>query len=144
MNHQAQPAGVLGVGVVGMGWMGQVHTRAYVRVRHHYPHLPLLPTLVGVADPEPGRAAAAAEQYGFARPTERWSDLLDDPAVQAISITAPNYLHREIGVAVAAAGKHIWIEKPVGLTVADAQAIAAAVAATGVRCAVGFNYRNSA
>lgn len=133
----------LGVGVVGMGWMGQVHTRAYLRVAHHFPELPLTPTLVAVADPEPGRAGAAADQYHFGRSTEDWRQLVDDVQVQAVSITTPNYLHREIGVAMAAAGKHIWIEKPVGLTATDARQIAAAVAQAGVQCTVGFNYRNA-
>jgi predicted dehydrogenase len=63
--------------------------------------------------------------------------------VQAVSITAPNFLHREIGVAMAEAGKHIWIEKPVGLTADDARAVADAVAKAGVQAAVGFNYRNA-
>ena len=49
-----------------------------------------------------------------------WRDLAADPEVQAVSIAAPNFLHREIGVAMAQAGKHIWIEKPVGLSTADA------------------------
>ena len=43
-------------------------------------------------------------------------------------ITAPNYLHREIASAMAKAGKHIWIEKPVGLDAADAQAVADEIA----------------
>jgi predicted dehydrogenase len=133
----------LGVGVVGFGWMGQAHTRAHLRVPHHFPDLPVRPVLAAVADPEPGRAAAAADQYGFGRSTERWQDLLDDPAVEAVSITAPNFLHREIGEAAAAAGKQIWIEKPVGVDAADAEALAAAVARAGVHCAVGFNYRNA-
>jgi predicted dehydrogenase len=60
-----------------------------------------------------------------------------------VSITAPNFLHREIGVAMAEAGKHIWIEKPVGLTAEDARAVADAAAKAGVRSAVGFNYRNA-
>jgi predicted dehydrogenase len=133
----------LGVGVVGFGWMGEVHTRAYQRLRHHYPQLPLRPALVSVADPEPGRARAAADQYGFARATDDWRDLVADPDVRAVSVTAPNFLHREIGVAVAEAGKHLWIEKPVGLTAADARAVAAAAVRAGVQCTVGFNYRNA-
>jgi predicted dehydrogenase len=133
----------IGVGVVGFGWMGEVHTRAYQRLRHHYPHLPLNPALVSVADPEPGRADSAADRYGFARATEDWRDLVADPDVRAVSVTAPNFLHREIGVALSEAGKHIWIEKPVGLTAQDAREVAAAVARAGVQCAVGFNYRNA-
>jgi predicted dehydrogenase len=133
----------VGVGVIGMGWMGQVHTRAHVRVPHHFPGLPVRPVLVAVADPEPGRAAAAAQQYGFARSTVDWQDVVDDPRVRAVSVTAPNYLHRQIGVAAAQAGKHVWIEKPVGVVAADARAVAAAVAAAGVASTVGFNYRNA-
>jgi predicted dehydrogenase len=133
----------LGVAVVGFGWMGRVHTQAYARVLHHYPHLALRPRLVTIAEEVPGRAEEAAARFGFASTTRDWRDVADDPRVQAVSITAPNFLHREIGVAMAQAGKHIWIEKPVGLSVADAQAVADAVAAAGVQGAVGFNYRNA-
>lgn len=133
----------LGVAVVGFGWMGAVHTRAYLRVRHHFPDASFDPRLVAVADPEPGRADAAAEQYGFAAATTDWRELVDDPRVALVSVTAPNFLHAEIGVAMAAAGKHLWIEKPVGLTAADARAVAAAAARAGVQGGVGFNYRNA-
>ncbi|WP_030315387.1 Gfo/Idh/MocA family protein [Streptomyces sp. NRRL B-3229] len=133
----------LGVAVVGFGWMGRVHTQAYARVRHHYPRLPLVPELVAVAEEVPGRAEEAAAQFGFASATRDWREVAADPRVQAVSVTAPNFLHREIGVAMAAAGKHLWIEKPVGLTVEDARAVADAVAEAGLRSAVGFNYRNA-
>jgi predicted dehydrogenase len=115
----------LGIGVVGFGWMGRVHTQAYARVRHHYPAA-VRPVLIAVADEVPGRADAAAAQFGFETATRDWRTLLDDPRIDAVSITAPNFLHREMGVAFAEAGKHIWIEKPVGLTAADARAIAQA------------------
>ncbi|MFI7407723.1 Gfo/Idh/MocA family protein [Streptomyces sp. NPDC049627] len=133
----------LGVAVVGFGWMGRVHTQAYARVPHHYPRLALRPELVAVAEDVPGRAEEAAAQFGFASTTRDWREIAADPRVRAVSITAPNFLHREIGVAMAEAGKHIWIEKPVGLTVADAQAVADAVAKAGVQSTVGFNYRNA-
>ena len=124
MNASAAP---IGIGVVGFGWMGEVHSRAYLRARHHFPDLPYQPLLVAVAD----------------RSTLDWRDVVAAPDVHAISVTAPNYLHREIGVAVATAGKHVWIEKPVGLSAADARELAGAVAGGGVRCSVGFNYRNA-
>ncbi|GAA2487931.1 Gfo/Idh/MocA family oxidoreductase [Streptomyces longisporus] len=133
----------LGVAVVGFGWMGRVHTQAYARVLHHYPQLGLRPQLITVAEEVPGRAEEAAAQFGFASTTRDWRDVVDDPRIQAVSITAPNFLHREIGVAMAEAGKHIWIEKPVGLSTADARAVADAVAMAGVQGAVGFNYRNA-
>ncbi|GGQ76334.1 oxidoreductase [Streptomyces asoensis] len=133
----------LGVAVVGFGWMGRVHTQAYARVRHHYPQLAVRPELVTVAEEVPGRAEEAARRFGFASFTRDWREVAADPRVHAVSITAPNFLHREIGVAMAEAGKHIWIEKPVGLTPADARAVADAVAAASVQGAVGFNYRNA-
>ncbi|PNG22537.1 Gfo/Idh/MocA family protein [Streptomyces cahuitamycinicus] len=133
----------LGVAVVGFGWMGRVHTQAYARVRHHYPQLPLVPELVTVAEEVPGRAEEAAAQFGFASTARDWREVAADPRVKAVSITAPNFLHREIGVAMAEAGKHIWIEKPVGLSAEDARAVADAVATAGVQGTVGFNYRNA-
>jgi len=133
----------IGVAVIGFGWMGTVHARAYVRLPHHYPDLPLRADLITVADEVPGRAEAAADQYGFATATSDWQEIAADPRVGAVSITTPNFLHSQIAVAMAAAGKHLWIEKPVGLTSGDAMAVAAAAGSAGVQCAVGFNYRNA-
>lgn len=144
MDGRAVAAGrPVGVGVIGFGWMGRVHAQAHARVRHHYPDLALFPDLVAVADDVPGRAERAAAQFGFPAATTDWRRLLEDPRVELVSVTAPNWLHREIGVAVAEAGRHLWIEKPVGLTADDARAVAHAVAAAGVQGTVGFNYRHA-
>jgi predicted dehydrogenase len=133
----------LGVAVAGFGWMGRVHTQAYLRLPHHFPQLGLRPALIAVADDVPGRADEAAAQYGFATATRDWRELTTDPRVRAVSIAAPNFLHREMGVELARAGKHLWIEKPVGLTSADARAVADAARHAGVQATVGFNYRNA-
>jgi predicted dehydrogenase len=133
----------LGVAVVGFGWMGHVHSRAYSRVLQHFPQLALAPQLLVVADPEADRRADAVDRYGFAAATDRWQDVLTDDRIGAVSVTAPNFLHREIGEAFAGAGKHVWIEKPVGLSAEDARAVAAAVGTAGVQSTVGFNYRNA-
>ncbi|MFJ6663066.1 Gfo/Idh/MocA family protein [Streptomyces sp. NPDC091383] len=133
----------LGVAVVGFGWMGRVHTRAYARLPHHYPRLPLRPRLIAVAEEVPGRAEEAAEQFGFATATRDWREVAADPRVRAVSVIAPNFLHRRTGVAMAEAGKHLWIEKPVGLSAEDARAVADAAARAGVQGTVGFDYRNA-
>ena len=133
----------IGVAVIGYGWMGQVHSRAYARLLQHYPDQQLRPQLVVVADAEPDRRTEAQRTFGFDTTTDEWGDVLTDERVGAVSVTAPNFLHREIGSAVAAAGKHLWIEKPVGLSLADAQAVAESVRRGGVQCTVGFNYRNA-
>jgi predicted dehydrogenase len=133
----------VGVAVIGFGWMGRVHAQAYARVPHHFPDLPVNVVPVAVADDVPGRAQSAVRQFGFASATADWRKVLADPRVAAVSVTAPNFLHREIGTAVAQAGKHLWIEKPVGLTAADARAVAAASEVAGVQGVVGFNYRHA-
>nr|BFE76878.1 hypothetical protein GCM10020092_101790 [Actinoplanes digitatis] len=91
----------LGIAVAGFGWMGRVHTHSYLRVLHHFPQLGVRPELVAVADEVPGRAAEAADRYGFGTATLDWRDLAADPRVRAVSIAAPNFLHREIGAGLA-------------------------------------------
>jgi predicted dehydrogenase len=133
---------VLGVGVIGAGWMGHAHARAYARLPHHYPDLGIRARLVAVADTVPAQAEDFAVRYAPDRVHADWRALLKDPEVEAVSVTTPNAYHRDMAVAAAQAGKHLWIEKPVGLTADDARAVAEAVAAAGVQAIVGFNYRN--
>ncbi|MFC5175914.1 Gfo/Idh/MocA family protein [Nocardioides taihuensis] len=131
----------IGIGVIGAGWLGDVHARAWGRLRHHYPELAVQPRFAAVADSVAASRDLAVRKHGFERAYAEWRELLEDPDVDVVSVTAPNALHREVGVAVAEAGKHLWIEKPVGLTPDDARTVAAAVEAAGVQGAVGFNYR---
>jgi predicted dehydrogenase len=128
----------VGIGVIGLGWMGRVHTSSYRRVPEHFPDLGVTPRLVVAADVSAARRSAAV---GFERTVADWRAVLDDPAVEAVSITLPNALHREVAVAAAEAGKHMWVEKPVGLGLADTEAVALAVRDAGVLGAVGFCYR---
>jgi predicted dehydrogenase len=133
----------LGIGLISVGWMGKLHSRSYDRVNYHYPDLGLRPRLVIAADVLPEQQNFARDALGYAESTADWREVVAHSDVQAISITAPNYLHHEIASEVAAAGKHFWIEKPVGRTIDDAAAVAAAVESAGIRTAVGFNYRHA-
>ena len=92
-------------------------------MNYHYPELGLRPRLVVAADVLAQQRDFARAALGYALATDDWRDVVAHPDVQAISITAPNYLHREIASAVAAAGKHFWIEKPVGRTTDDCSGI---------------------
>ena len=60
-----------------------------------------------------------------------------------VCVAGPNFTHRDVAVAAAKAGKHLWIEKPAGRNLAETLQIADAIAAAGVASAVGFNYRNA-
>lgn len=131
----------LGVGVIGMGWMGQVHSRAYRAVADRFFDSGLRPTLVACADDVEARAQEARERFGFRRATTDWRRVIDDPEVEAVSVATPNDLHLEIVRAAAAADKHIFCEKPVGRGPAETAAIAAAASRAGVRTWVGYNYR---
>lgn len=131
----------LGIGTIGWGWMGQVHTRAYRRLRDHFPEAAARPRLVIAADASPERRRDAADRGGYAETTDDWRAVIDHPEVDVVSITAPNALHRDIAVAAAEAGRHVWLEKPCGRSPAETAEIADAVRRAGVVSSAGFNYR---
>ena len=123
--------------------MGQVHARAYARLRQHYPQSPLAPILVAVADNAADtRLAQAVAAYGTETHGD-WQDLVARDDLDLISITGPNFIHRDVAVSAAESGKHIWVEKPAGRDAAETQEIARAARTAGVRSAAGFNYRNA-
>jgi predicted dehydrogenase len=130
----------VGVGVIGLGWMGRVHTSAYRRVLEHFPDLGITPRLVAAADVSPERRAHA-EHVGVERTVDDWRAVIEDPAVEAVSITLPNAMHREVALAAIEAGKHVWVEKPVGRGLDDVVAVADAARQAGTINAVGFCYR---
>ncbi len=130
--------------MIGFGWMGRVHSRAWSRVGGHYPDLALRPELVAVADSAgDDRLQRAATAHGFRSVYTRWQDLLERDDIDVVSITTPNFLHHQIGVAAARAGKHVWIEKPAGRSARETRQIRDAVAAAGRQSAAGFNYRHA-
>lgn len=133
----------LGVGLISVGWMGKLHTRAYQTLPTVYPELNLRPRLVHAADTAEDRIAYARDVLGYERVDTDYRAVLDDPEVDVVSICAPNMLHKEIGIAAAQAGKHFWIEKPVGRDADDTAAVAEAAHAAGVVTSVGFNYRHA-
>src|SRR4029450_2792588 len=133
----------IGVGLISIGWMGKLHSRAYQAVPHVYPEAGLPPRLVHAADTAPDRVVYAREVLGYERGSSDYREVLADPEVDVVSICAPNVLHREIGVAAAEAGKHFWIEKPVGRTVKETAAVAAAAGAAGLVTSIGYNYRHA-
>src|SRR5438876_967610 len=122
--------------------MGRLHSASYLRVPYHYPESAGVARLVVAADEVEARARQAAEQLGYARWTTNWRDVIEDPEVEAVSITAPNFMHREMALAAAKARKHFWGEKPLGRFPAETAEIAAAAGRAGIRTIVGLNYRH--
>ena len=127
------------IGLIGAGFMGRAHTIAYREVGAVF-DLPAAPVLELIAEIDARTATAAARKLGFRRATADWRQLVQDPAVDLVDITAPTAAHREIAIAALAAGKHVYCEKPLALTAAEARGLAARAAKTGVVTMVGFNY----
>ena len=130
----------IGIGVIGMGWMGRVHSAAYRRVLEHFPDLGVRPRLVVAADVSEHRRRHA-ERVGFETTTGDWREVIDDPEVEVVNVTLPNVMHREVALAALQAGKHVWVEKPVGRGLDDTAAVADAARRAGVVTGVGFCYR---
>lgn len=133
----------IGVGLISVGWMGKVHSRAYQSVPIVYPELGIKPRLIIAADTAQDRADYAVDVLGFERSTLDYNDVLNDPEVEVVSICAPNFLHAEIGIAAAKAGKAFWIEKPVGRGVEETESVQVEAEKTNVVSTIGFNYRNA-
>ncbi len=131
----------VGIAVIGFGWMGQAHSRSYARIPSLFPDRPAEPELVICCDNMEARAQEAVRSFGFAEYTTDPAEAIEHPDVDAVIVCAPNMLHEELCVAAAAAGKHVFCEKPVGGTPAQTVRIAAAAENAGVITGVGYNYR---
>ena len=98
--------------------------------------------LVTVVSRDQQKADAFAAQHGAGRGTTSFSGMLRDDDVHAVYIATPNALHAEQAIAAARAGKHVLCDKPIAMTVADAEQIIAECTKAGVRLGVTFQTRN--
>jgi myo-inositol 2-dehydrogenase / D-chiro-inositol 1-dehydrogenase len=120
--------GLLGCGNVAY-W---IHLRALRGVRGA--------SLVAAADPDSG-ARERASRVTRARLYARAEDLLGRDDIDAVVICAPTSLHADLATAAAAAGKHVYLEKPIATSSADARRVIEAAARAGITAALGFNRR---
>lgn len=128
----------IGIGLIGTGFMGRSHALAYRAVSAAFGDVPV-PRLEVLCDVPAEQAEHFGRQFGFARVTDDWRRLVEDPEVDLVSITTPNAMHKDIALAALAAGKIVHCEKPLALTLDEAEAMAAA-AKSGGRTIVGYNY----
>ncbi len=127
----------IGVALIGSGRMGSFHAATLAA------RVPGA-RLVVVADPAPGAAERLAAATGAVRATTDPAQVLADPEVDAVVIAAPARFHADLVVAAAAAGKAVFCEKPMALTLADADRAIDAARTAGVVLQVGFNRRFAA
>lgn len=131
----------IGIGVIGMGWMGEAHSRAYRAIPDRFHSSGILPRLVVCADPVEARAQAAQQRFGFEQYVTDWRDIVSNPEVEVVNVTAPNGMHLEINRAAAEAGKHIMCEKPVGRNPQETLQSVQVASKAGIITGVGYNYR---
>lgn len=127
------------VALIGTGFMGKIHALAYRNARAVFGDVPSV-ELHTLCDIPADRARAMADQFGFARATDDWRTVVADPDIDLVSITTPNNLHRDMAVAALEAGKHVYCEKPLAITLDDAKAMAAAAGDARGSTMVGYNY----
>ena len=132
---------VLGIGVVGFGWMGQAHSRSAARIASLFPERVFDTALVVCGDNVAERREQAVSGVGFREAVEDWRAVVDHPDADVVYVTAPNMMHEEIAIAAAEAGKAVFCEKPVGGTPDQTVRIEAAARRAGVITGVGYNYR---
>lgn len=121
------------VALLGAGRMGSCHGRTLTGLRGA--------TLAVVVDPDADRAARLASDLGAPGWRADPAAALADPSIDAVVIAAPARRHAELVVAAAGTGKAVFCEKPMALTLADADRAIAAAAAARVPLQVGFNRR---
>ncbi len=127
--------GVLGVGVVGTGWVSTEHIRAFARNPHT--------RVAAICSRDEARARAKASSVGLTQCAayDSFDDMLQDPDVRIVSICTPHHLHADQAVAAAKAGKHILIEKPIALDLTGIRKVEKAVREAKVKTVVGFVLR---
>ena len=126
-------------GLLGTGFMGKAHAIALRSVATVFPGVSA-PVLSSLVDADADKAASDAKAWGFERSSDDWESVCNEPDIDVVDICTPNHLHKEMALAAAAAGKHIYCEKPIGLSGGEAHEIWQAAEAAGVRTAMGFNY----
>jgi len=119
--------------------MGKCHALAWNAVKPVFNDGPR-PRLIHLGEVSAALAAERAAAFGFERSSGDWRAVVADPDVDVVSITTPNQFHAEMAIAALEAGKHVWCEKPMAPTFADAEKMRAAAQQAGKIAALGYNY----
>jgi predicted dehydrogenase len=107
------PKGKVKVGIIGSQFEADIHADSF-RI------MPEEAEVAAIASPSPGHAAALAKKYGIPDVYTDYREMLKDPAIEMVTITAPNRLHCQMTVDIARAGKHVVCEKPLCMTLEEA------------------------
>ncbi|MCY0875093.1 MAG: Gfo/Idh/MocA family oxidoreductase [Firmicutes bacterium] len=126
--------------MIGYKFMGKAHSHAYHDMSMFFPHLPT-PIKQVICGRTTGELEEARRRYGWQEAQTDWQEVVARADIDAIDISVPSNVHRDIALAAAAQGKHIFCEKPLALTLEDSKAMWQAAQTAGIVHMVGFNYR---
>ena len=124
----------LNLGIVGAGRIGNVHASS---ITYHIPSA----QVTRVSDIRPEAARALAEKYGIPAWSDDYNDIINDPEIDAVLVCSPTPTHADIAIAAMKAGKHVFCEKPVDLTIEKIVRTAEVAKETGRKLQIGFNRR---
>lgn len=110
----------LGVGMIGYGFMGKMHSYAYASLPFIYDPPPAKIRLVGVCALTEKSRNLAMDRAGYEFATADYNDLLNRDDIHIINICTPNYLHKEQAAAAIKAGKHVYCDKPLAMDSSEA------------------------
>jgi myo-inositol 2-dehydrogenase/D-chiro-inositol 1-dehydrogenase len=125
---------ILPVGIIGAGRIGRVHAE---NLAYRIPETQIL----AIADVQPEAARRCATDYGIPTVAADYHDILNDEAIEAVIICSSTDTHAQLIEEAAAAGKHIFCEKPIALNLTKIDQALKAVKAAGVKLQIGFNRR---
>jgi predicted dehydrogenase len=129
------------VGIVGAGYIAQIHSAAYRVAAGTFPGAVPEVELVRVVDADAERAAALASAWSWRESTTEAARVTEADDVDVVDICAPNHVHAEVAIAALRHGKHVVCEKPLAASVAEARAMADAARAAERVAQVCFYYR---
>ena len=131
----------IGVGVIGWGFMGRMHTQALRSIALFYPGIDFRVELKCVCARHMENARSAALAAGFERYTDDYRQLLAMDDIDVVSVCTPNDQHEAMVLAAIRAGKHVYVDKPLAVTAESAARMAAAAADAPVMTRMVFNNR---
>jgi len=131
---------IINVGLIGYKFMGKAHSNAYQRIGMFFnPSVKI--GMKAICGREEGWVSESAAKFGWEGYETSWEKLISRDDIDMVDITAPSNAHKEIAIGAAEAGKHIFCEKPLALTLKDARDMLKAAEKNGVKHQIGFNYR---
>lgn len=125
----------LRVGVIGCG-IGIFHAAAWAQEPRT--------RLVALAGQEPDRCTRICQLHGIPDLYQDYTELIARPDIEVVSIGVPNYLHLPVAKAAFAAGKHVLLEKPIGLNAAEGEQIVQAARDAGKHLGIFLSKRHAA